>query len=423
MSLCRFYPPASDRMAIIWSLMPVKDAIVLEYGPAGTTHFGGGLYSSLGISLRQSLFTTHISEDDVIMGDVTRLEKAIVEIDETYAPKVIFVVASAVVAVIGTDIRGVCRYMQEKVNAKLVAFEDGGFRGDYTYGLRAVYKLLAKKIAKDLDIDNSSDSGDSSVKEEKTYQIIGASAGSYRIRSDVWELQQLMTEAFGWKCRMVMGLETDVKHLETAGAAALNLVIRQEALEAGNILNERFGTPFVYGAPYGYQGTLDWLHQISAVIGEPINEELLARIEDKQADMMPMGGGPMASMRRKPAQASIQADYDTLLGLASALQELDIEPVNLICSHSLKTVESPDERVTYYAKEKERLDLYQALHGQWVLGDSVMESCMPEDTYFTCVSFPFAGKPQIAHHFPFMGEKGMDFLRECKEFYFDKLEI
>lgn len=415
MSLCRFYPPVSDRMAIIWSLMPVKDAIVLEYGPAGTTHFGGGLYSSLGISLRQSLFTTHISEDDVIMGDVTRLEKAIVEIDEAYAPKVIFVVASAVIAVIGTDIRGVCRYMQEKVNAKLVAFEDGGFRGDYTYGLRAVYKLLAKQIAKDMD--------DSGAKEEKTYQIIGASAGSYRIRSDVWELQQLMTEAFGWKCRMVMGLETDVEHLETAGAAALNLVIRQEALEAGNILKDRFGTPFVYGVPYGYQGTIDWLQRISAEIGESINEELLARIEDKQADMVPMGGGPMASMRRKPAQASVQADYDTLLGLAGALQEMDIEPVNLICSHSLKEVESPDERVTCYAKERERLDLYQALHGQWVLGDSVMESCVPEDTYVTCVSFPFAGKPQIAHHFPFMGEKGMDFLLECKELYFDKLKI
>lgn len=70
--------------------------------------------------------------------------------------------ASAVIAVIGTDIKGVCRYMQEKVNAKLVAFEDGGFRGDYTYGLRAVYKLLAKQIAKDCY-----------KKEEKTYQIIG----------------------------------------------------------------------------------------------------------------------------------------------------------------------------------------------------------------------------------------------------------
>ena len=105
-------------------------------------------------------------------------KKAIVEIDETYEPKVIFVVASAVIAVIGTDIKGVCRYMQEKVNAKLVAFEDGGFRGDYTYGLRAVYKLLAKQIAR-IVIKRGKDLSDQS----------GASAGSYRIRSDVWELQ------------------------------------------------------------------------------------------------------------------------------------------------------------------------------------------------------------------------------------------
>ena len=99
---------------------------------------------------------------------------------------------------------------------------------------------------------------------------------------------------------MVMGLESDIEDLETAGAARLNLIIRNEALEAGNSLKDRFGTPFVYGAPYGYQGTIDWLKRdFRAVIGEPINEELLARIEEKQADLMPMGGGPMASMEEE----------------------------------------------------------------------------------------------------------------------------
>lgn len=43
--------------------------------------------------------------------------------------------------------------------------EAGGFRGDYTYGLRAVYRLLAMQIA---DLDEP--------KEEKTFQILGASA-------------------------------------------------------------------------------------------------------------------------------------------------------------------------------------------------------------------------------------------------------
>ena len=32
MSLCRYLPVPSDRMGIIWSLLSVKDSIILEYG-------------------------------------------------------------------------------------------------------------------------------------------------------------------------------------------------------------------------------------------------------------------------------------------------------------------------------------------------------------------------------------------------------
>ena len=115
MSLVRFLPTPSDRMGIIWSLLAVQGAIVLEYGPAGTTHYSMGLYGGLGLRFQNRLFTTHMSEDDVVMGDVTRLEEAIIELDKSYAPKVIFVVASSVTAVIGTDIKGVSRYMQNEV--------------------------------------------------------------------------------------------------------------------------------------------------------------------------------------------------------------------------------------------------------------------------------------------------------------------
>ena len=148
MSLVRFLPTPSDRMGIIWSLLAVQRAIVLEYGPAGTTHYSMGLYGGLGLRFQNRLFTTHMSEDDVVMGDVTRLEEAIIELDKSYAPKVIFVVASSVTAVIGTDIKGVCRYMQNEVKAKLVAFEQGGFRGDYSVGLAETYKLAYHYVHK-----------------------------------------------------------------------------------------------------------------------------------------------------------------------------------------------------------------------------------------------------------------------------------
>ena len=410
MSLCRFYPSPSDRMAIIWSLMPIKDAVVLEYGPAGTTHFGGGMYSSLGLELGRSLFTTHISEDDIIMGDVSRLENAIMEIDEAYHPKIIFVVAAAVIAVIGSDIAGVCQYMQERVNARLISFEEGGFRGDYTYGLRAVYRMLSREVIKPAE------------KEEKTYNILGASAGSYRIRSDVWEIQNLMQEAFGWKCGYTMGLESSVSDVENAGGAALNLVIRNEALEAAEILQGKCGTPYYYGAPYGYSGTLKWLQDIAEIIGEEVNPALVARLKEKMISMIPMGGGPMM-MRRRSGQASLQGDYDTLLGMRQALSEMDIETIYMVCSHSLKAIEKADEDVKFYAKEKERIELFQSLERQWCLGSDEMVRYTSDNCYFTLVSAPFVSNDQIACHLPFMGEKGMDYLRELKSEYFDKFGI
>lgn len=389
----------------------IGNAVVLEYGPAGTTHFGGGLYSSLGLELGRSLFTTHISEDDVVMGDVSRLENAILEIDEAYHPEIIFVVAAAVIAVIGTDIAGVCHYMQEKVNARLISFEEGGFRGDYTYGLRSVYRMLAREVVKPCD------------KKPKIYNILGASAGSFRIRSDVWEIQNLMREAFGYECGCVMGLECDVSELRDMGGAEINLVLRTEAVEAAEILKEKCGTPYVYDSPYGYGGTLDWLGKISETIGCEINPKLAARLKEKIRRLSPMGGpmgmGMMGAVKRK---ASLQGDYDTLLGFRRALEELNIDVENAVCSHSLRAIENSDECIRFIPKEKERIELWKSISGQWCLGSDEMGLFCKQANYFTLISAPFNSKLQRAAHMPFMGEKGMDYLVELKGEVEDRFE-
>lgn len=402
MGLTRFYPAPSDRLAIIWSLMPISDAVVLEYGPAGTTHFGGGFYSSLGIKLGKTLFTTHISEDDIVMGDVSRLENAISEVDKNYHPKIIFVVASAVIAVIGTDIAGVCNYMQERVNARLISFEEGGFRGDYTFGLRSVYRMLAREIIKPQQ------------KEENACCILGASAGSYRIRSDVWEIKNLLREAFNIECRYTMGLDCTVEDIEKAGAAALNLVIREEAEEAAQIIEEKCGTPYIKGAPYGYKGTLEWLESISTVINRQINPTLVKRLREKQMSLMPMGGPMMMGFAGMPKKnAVLQGDYDTLLGFRTALSELGFNVTKMVCSHSLKAAKNPDPQVEYIESEKERIDLFKSLSDCTFFGSEELQRCVKSP--FTLISAPFVSHEQYASHLPFMGERGMDMLRELTQ--------
>lgn len=412
MSLTRLYPTPSDRMSIMWTLMPIRDAVVLEYGPAGTTHFGNGLYSSLGIRTENHIFTTHISEDDVIMGDVSRLENAILEIDGAYTPKVIFVVASASVAVIGTDVKGVCSYMQEQVEARLIAFDDGGFRGDYSYGLRAAYELLAKEL---VQVSNE--------KLADSYLILGASLGEYRCRSDIWEIENLMAEAFGMHCSCRFGLESSIQDYEEAGKASLALILRPEAKKAAEIIEDKCGTPCHYGVPYGYEGTLAWLEEVALKLNQPVNPDLVKRLKEKMRRNGVSMGGPMGSVRLKEPRAVIQGDYERLLGLRQALGEMHVTAEGLLCSHSLKAMEKADPALIHFSKEKERIDYFRSLKNCWLLGSGEMELLCGGGQYFTCVSAPFYGYSQFATHLPIVGEKGMDYLMEEAERYYEKAGI
>ncbi len=410
MSLCRYLPTPSDRMAIIWSLLSVKDSVILEYGPAGTTHFSMGLYGGLGIDFQQRLFTTHMNEDDVVMGDVTRLEKAIAELDKSYEPKVIFVMASSTSSVIGTDIKGVCNYMQAEVKAKLVSFERGGLRGDYSVGLQEVYKLLVKNLPTP-----------SGAVKEGTYNIIGASMGRYRMASDVWELQNLLREAFGMQMHTCLCCNTSVDKIASMGTAALNIVISCEGLAAAEMLKEKFGTPFVYCAPYGYQGTLDFLQTVGRAVGKMPPMPMLGRLKGKMRGMGMLGMFAMMGGGRARPAALVRGDYDQVCGVSAFLEQAGIAVQHKICSHSLKNIAEPAEGIAFYPEEKDWLAVFKQAKKALVLADDIaLLQCDASNTSVR-ISSPFLTGSQIATHLPFMGEKGADFLLEAIELYYQDL--
>ena len=404
MSLVRFLPTPSDRMGIIWSLLAVQGAIVLEYGPAGTTHYSLGLYGGLGLRFQNRMFTTHMSEDDVVMGDVTRLEDAIVELDKNYAPKVIFVVASSVTAVIGTDIKGVCRYMQNEVKAKLVAFEQGGFRGDYSIGLSETYKLLVRNLPqKDV------------AQEKGVYNIIGASMWRYRMESDIWEIKSLLSEALGLSCNACLCCDTSVEELEDMGQAQVNIVLGNEGLAAAKYLEEKFGTPYVYAVPYGYSGTLSFLEQVGEAVGREPDSMLLLRLQTKEKSL---SGLSLFSMmgNNKSRKAVVKGDYDLVQGVSAFLEQAGITVLHKMCAHSLKAIAEPAADVEAYAEESDWLQIIRGMHDTLILADDVELLQAAADNTKVLISAPFMNSA-VATHLPFMGEKGADYLLEQLQAY------
>ena len=404
MSLVRFLPTPSDRMGIIWSLLAIQGAIVLEYGPAGTTHYSMGLYGGLGLRFQNRMFTTHMSEDDVVMGDVTRLEDAIVELDKSYAPKVIFVVASSVTAVIGTDIKGVCRYMQNEVKAKLVAFEQGGFRGDYSIGLAETYKLLVRNLPKK-DV----------AQEAGVYNIIGASAWRYRMASDIWEVKSLLDEALGLSCNACLCYDTSVEELENMGLAQVNIVLGNEGLAAAKYLQEKFGTPYVYAVPYGYNGTLSFLAQVGEAVGREPDSMVLLRLQTKEKSLSRLSLFAMMG-NNKPRMAVVKGDYDMVQGVSAFLEQGGITVLHKMCAHSLKAIAEPAADVEGYAEESDWLQVIRGLQDTLILADDVALLQADADNMKVLISAPFMNSA-VATHMPFMGEKGADFLLEQMQAY------
>ena len=404
MSLVRFLPTPSDRMGIIWSLLAVQGAIVLEYGPAGTTHYSMGLYGGLGLRFQNRMFTTHMSEDDVVMGDVTRLEDALVELDKNYAPKVIFVVASSVTAVIGTDIKGVCRYMQNEVKAKLIAFDQGGFRGDYSIGLAETYKLLVRNLPQK---GVSQESG--------IYNIIGASVWRYRMESDVWEIKSLLSEALGLSCNACLCCDTSVEELEDMGQAQVNIVLGNEGLAAARYLQEKFGTPYVYTVPYGYSGTLSFLKQVGEAVGREPDSMVLLRLQTKEKSLSRLSLFTMMG-NNKPRMAVVKGDYDLVHGVSAFLEQGGINVLHKMCAHSLKAIAEPAADVEAYAEESDWLQIIRGLQDTLILADDVALLQADAGNTKVLISAPFMNSA-VATHLPFMGEKGADYLLELMQAY------
>ncbi|MBQ9300839.1 MAG: nitrogenase component 1 [Clostridia bacterium] len=409
MSLTRFLPTPSDRMGILWSLLTVEDSVIVEYGPAGTTHFSMGLFGELGIEQENRLFTTHLREEDVVMGDTSRLENAIKEVDENFHPAVIFAVASSCSAVIGTDLRGVCTMVQPKVKARLVTFEQGGFRGDYAAGIKEAYRLLADQMVKA-----------GAEKRPGTYNILGASIGAYRCKADVLEMERLMKEAFGMEPHTALCLETDLEKIASMGGAEVNLVIRQEALPAARLLEGKCGTPFVYGAPYGYQGTLDWLEAVGRQIGRPVNPRLAGELKKRAMETAQyrMYG---RMLRRDKTQAVLCGEYEAVKGLGAFLGGMGIAPTRQISAHSLAPLENAEEGVQYLPAEKERVDLMRSLHRTLVLADDTARRLLEGDNTFIRIATPLVDGAQVAVHMPLMGPRGADMVLETVEAYFNTL--
>ena len=258
-------PVPSDYFGVTWALAGIKNALILEHGATGTAFYNA---VSFGVMNKQSpkglLFTTGLDEDDVVMGREEKIVRAVQEMDARYHPEIISLTATAVTSVIGLDLDGLAMELQPRVNARLLAFSDGGFLGDYTVGIKEVFRILVREVVEA-----------PSEKRPRTVNLIGPTIDTFNHPSDYEEIKRLLA-LLDVKVNTVFTQCTDVEQLKNLSSAALNIVTRDVGLEAAEYLEDHFGMPYHYGVPFGIQGSIDFLEHVAEKLDLTPNRGIIA---------------------------------------------------------------------------------------------------------------------------------------------------
>lgn len=325
MGIHKFKPPMSGRMGTLWTLAPIRGAALIEYGCMGHMLYGRVFLHRAGVVDGCKLYSTHIDEADISLGDTRRLERSLEEIVRQDRPRVVFLLPSAVPAVIGTDLPALCWELQPRYpDVRLLPFGSGGFDVDGHRGVEETLLLLAQALP---------------VEREKTprptFNLIGSCADLFRFHADAQEMIRLMEGAFEMKPLCVMTSDTCVEELEQMGGAHVNLVIRREGERAARHLHSRFRTPYCSGRPYGIQGTQRWLEQVGEALGRaPDAAFLQAEVHRIETQLLPSALMFRHLLRSHPEEAALSAGghADVVRGIVSfGCGELSLPKGDLWC--------------------------------------------------------------------------------------------
>lgn len=410
MSLFRYYPLPSDRMGTLWTLCSIKDACIIEYGPSGNTSFAIEGLRSLNAKLRANVFTTHIDENDMVLGINDNLIYAIKEVDEKYNPNIIFILASSLAAVTGIDIIGICNEMQKHVQARLIPADQGGYLGDYTYGIRNTLKLLCLNV-----VENRA----RKYGRVEKYNIIGSQIDYYNYRADTKEIKRQLSGYFGFECNAVLTSESSMREICKAGEADFNIVMRSEGLDAAEVLWERFEQPFVFGRPYGVKATVDFLRAVSKITGKRIDEHKL------QNEIMVCKKNIFTlkkQFNKHKLRFLLSGNYDLVLGFEEFLKELGVENTFKIINHKLSGkkyfgYDDNADGIKVNPSEEEVINYLSELKPNMVFGDAtLLEMAEQRDNVYRYqISNPNRRQFRFYDGTPFIGFNGVMYL--CEVFF------
>jgi nitrogenase molybdenum-iron protein alpha/beta subunit len=282
----------------------VLDGISVIHGPAGCAHHNFSLLHSTYLEndrIRHlNLVSSDLTEQDVIFGGERALESAIgraVAAD----PGAVFVLSTCVAGTIGDDIGAVA---EKAWDVPVIPIPGAGFLGGtFQDGFVQALSVLSR-----LGETGSRKYG---------VNIIGERNLEFEVEEHYREVERLCG-ALGLPVSLRFVKDQQVSDIARLGSAEVNILRDRTLRPIGDLLRNRFGTPYIESFPEGFDGTLRFLRSLAEATGRnPVRA--LREEEALQEEILDEFSGLRDAAVSIPAVSGDPGDREAALSVARSL--------------------------------------------------------------------------------------------------------
>jgi nitrogenase molybdenum-cofactor synthesis protein NifE len=232
-----YLPPfAGDYSGVCSALYDLDCVIIIDDASCCTRNYVG--YDEPRWTIQKKpAFSSRLRTMDAVLGDDEKLIRQTIEAAQKYHPEFIAVLGTPVPAVIGKDMNGIAREIEERSGYPALGFDTTGF-SYYNKGVSSAFVRLLKRFAAPAKtIANG-------------VNILGLTPLDFSANDNGKILSNYLEEN-GFKVICSFLMNADLGHVRRSAAASLNLVVSQSGWLAAEYMKERFGIPYVAANPVG----------------------------------------------------------------------------------------------------------------------------------------------------------------------------
>lgn len=271
-------------------LGPIKDALQIVHGPIGCSYYAWGTRRHKGKNQEgvdnylQYCFSTDMQESDIVFGGEKKLRQSIVEAIDLFKPSTIFICSTCPIGLIGDDINAVAKWAEKEFGIKCIAYSCEGYKG--------VSQSAGHHIANNQIMRFVIGEGDKKIKSKFAINILG----EYNIGGDGWETERIL-KRIGYEVVSTFTGDSSIEDLKNAHLANLSLVQCHRSINyIAEMIEEKYGTPWMKVNFIGVQGTIETLRNIAKYFNDP---ELTKKTEEVIADELGLISDDMAYYKSK----------------------------------------------------------------------------------------------------------------------------